>query len=109
MNFVGKDVPPLSSLRHLMERGSLMTTGNIHEKSEPLGLLKKLISAVGTSQNLQSFCSEAHLALGFLLDVFLVFGPVCKKYALISLIPTPVYLWILLWQHVAKVLMFIKP
>lgn len=32
----------------------------------------------GTSQNFQSFYSESSLALGFLLDVFLAFGAVCK-------------------------------
>lgn len=35
MKFVGKDVLPLSSCRHLLEGGSLMTTGCIHVKSEP--------------------------------------------------------------------------
>lgn len=34
--------------------------------------------SVGTSQNFQSFYSESGLALGFLSDVFLVFGAVCK-------------------------------
>lgn len=58
--------------------------------------------AVGTKQNFQSFWSEVDLALGFLVDVFLVFGPLCKRSALISLIPTTVYLWILLWRRVAK-------
>lgn len=35
MKFVGKDVPPLSSLNRRMEGGSLMTTGHIHVKSGP--------------------------------------------------------------------------
>lgn len=34
--------------------------------------------SVGTSQNFQSFYSESGLALGFLLEVFLVFWAVCK-------------------------------
>lgn len=77
-------------------------------ESSSLSQTRITFFAVGTSQNFQSFCCEADLALGFLLDVFLVFVSVCKKYALISLIPIPVCLWILLWQYVAKVLMLIK-
>lgn len=35
MKFIGRAVPSLSSFRHLVEEGSLMTTGHVHERSEP--------------------------------------------------------------------------